>query len=219
MGGNAEVGGPVHLGCADLDLQRVTVRPGDFCMQGLVAVGLRFGNVVVKPSGKRHPDLVDDAEGMVAVGDCRDNHAQGNQIVNFADVERLLLHLVVDGVEMLGPALKFRLYPLVRQTGFQQISGRGDVFLPLRPCFVQLLFQVVVGFGVQILERQIFQLPLDLPDAETVRQGREDLKCFLSDFLLPMLRHRAQRPHVMEAIGELDHHDPQVFRHRQKDLA
>ena len=85
--GDAEVRRAVHLGRADLDLQRLAGRPDDFCVQGLVAVGLRFGDVVVEAARHGHPDLVDDAQRVVAVGDGGDDHAQGDQVVDLAQVQ------------------------------------------------------------------------------------------------------------------------------------
>ena len=219
VGGNPKIRRAVHLGRADLDFQRLAGRPDDFGVQGLVAVGLRFGNIIVEPPRQRHPDLMDDAEGMITVGDSRHDDPQGDQIVNLAEIQRLLLHLVVDGIQMLGPALELGLDAFFRQPCFQHVGRRGNVFFPLRPRFVQLLFQLVVGVGIDIFEGQVFKLPLDLPDAEAVCERGEDLQRFLGDFLLPMLRHRAQRPHIVQAVGELDDHDPQVFRHRQQNFA
>ena len=68
-------------------------------------------------------------------------------------------------------------------------------------------------------ERQVLELPLDRVDAEPVRQRREDLERLLGLLLLLLLRHRLDRAHVVQAIGELDQDDPDVLGHRDHHLA
>ena len=52
-----------------------------------------------------------------------------------------------------------------------------------------------------------------------MREGGEDLQGLLSDFLLSVLRHRGQCPHIVQTVCQFDDHDTQVFRHRQEDFA
>ena len=68
-------------------------------------------------------------------------------------------------------------------------------------------------------EGEVLQLPLDRVDAEPVRERREDLERLLGRLLLLLLRHRVERAHVVEAVGELDEHDADVVRHRDDHLA
>ena len=73
---DAELGDLVHRLGADLDLERIPLRH-DGRMQGLIAVGLRHGNIVLEPSRDRLPHRVDDAEHAIAVLDRRDEDAHG----------------------------------------------------------------------------------------------------------------------------------------------
>jgi hypothetical protein len=66
---------------------------------------------------------------------------------------------------------------------------------------------------------QVLELPLDRVDAQTVGQRREDLERLLGLLVLLLLGHRADRAHVVEAIGELDQDDPDVLGHRDHHLA
>ena len=68
-------------------------------------------------------------------------------------------------------------------------------------------------------ERKVLELPLDLPDAEPVRQRRVDLHRLRRDPLLLLRRQRSQRAHVVEPVGELDEHDAEVLGHREEHLA
>ena len=84
---------------------------------------------------------------------------------------------------------------------------------------VELLLDFVVSGGVDVLKRKVFELPFDLPDTKTVRERRENLQRFLGDAFLTRLGHGGEGPHVMEAVGQFDDHDPEVLGHREKDLA
>ena len=73
--------------------------------------------------------------------------------------------------------------------------------------------------GSSDLEREVLELPLDLPDAEPLGQRRVDLHRLAGDALLLVRRQAVQRAHVVEAVGELDEDDPDVLGHRQQHLA
>ena len=68
-------------------------------------------------------------------------------------------------------------------------------------------------------EGQVLELPLDRVDAEPVGQRGEDVERLARLLLLLVLGHRAERAHVVQAIGELDQDDPDVLGHRDHHLA
>ena len=68
-------------------------------------------------------------------------------------------------------------------------------------------------------EGEVLELPLDRVDAEPVGERGEDLERLLRLLLLLRLRHRADRAHVVEPVGELDQDDPDVLGHRDHHLA
>jgi hypothetical protein len=77
----------------------------------------------------------------------------------------------------------------------------------------------VVVLGLQEAERQVLQLPLDLPDAQPVGQRREDL--------LRLLRQRRRAGRLgggipaqrLQPRGQAQQHHPQVAREGQQHLA
>ena len=77
----------------------------------------------------------------------------------------------------------------------------------------------VVGLRVEVAEGEVFQLRLELPDAEPVGERRVDLHRLLGDAELLVARHRAERAHVVQAVGQLDQDDADVVDHRQEHLA
>ena len=79
--------------------------------------------------------------------------------------------------------------------------------------------QLAIGLGVDVLEGEVLELPLDLPDAQALGQGRVDLGGLLGDALLLIGRQRPERTHVVEAVGQLDEDDSDVVSHGQEHLA
>ena len=74
-------------------------------------------------------------------------------------------------------------------------------------------------FGCKRLEGEVLELPLDLLDAEAVRQGGVDVAGLLGRAALLPLRHDRQGAHVVEPVGELDDEHPPVPRHGDEHLA
>ena len=72
---------------------------------------------------------------------------------------------------------------------------------------------------MQRLEREVLELPLDRVDAEPVRDRCVDVERLACLVDLLLLRHRVDRAHVVQAIGELDQDDPDVRGHRDHHLA
>jgi hypothetical protein len=68
-------------------------------------------------------------------------------------------------------------------------------------------------------EAQIFQLAPNLAHAQPVRDGGVDIERFLRDFLLAVGRQMFEGSHVMQAVGQLDQHHPNVVHHGQHHFA
>ena len=120
---------------------------------------------------------------------------------------------------MLGPAGHLSFDPGLVQLGAQQPDHPLDVVLPRLPLGVEQLRDVPVGARVQVLERQVFQQPLHLPEAQAVGQRRVYVQRLLRDHDAPLLRQRVERSHIVEAVGQLDQHDADVLGHRHQHLA
>ena len=68
-------------------------------------------------------------------------------------------------------------------------------------------------------ERQVLELPLDLVDAEPMRQRRVHLDRLLGLLHLLLLAEILDRAHVVEPVCELDQDHADVLRHRDDHLA
>ena len=98
-------------------------------------------------------------------------------------------------------------------------AGLGDVALALFALLVDQALDLLVLARVQGGEREVLELPLDRVDTEAVRERRVDLEGLLGLLDLLLLGHRAERAHVVQAVGELDQDDPDVRGHRDHHLA
>ncbi len=78
---------------------------------------------------------------------------------------------------------------------------------------------MAVGLGLEVLQREVLELRLDRVQAEPVRERREEVAGFGRDADLFLGRQPAERPHVVEAVGELDQDHAHVRRHREHQLA
>ena len=75
------------------------------------------------------------------------------------------------------------------------------------------------GLRLEVLERQLLELVLDLAHPEPVGDRRVDVARLLRDLDAALLRQVVQRPHVVQPVGELDQDDADVVHHRQQHLA
>ncbi len=83
----------------------------------------------------------------------------------------------------------------------------------------QLLGDFLVFFRVGIAETQVFEFPLDLPDAQAVGQRGEDVEGLLGDPAALCIREGAQGAHVMQPVGQLDKDHPHIAVHCQECFA
>ncbi len=72
---------------------------------------------------------------------------------------------------------------------------------------------------LQVEEREVLELPLDLRDAEPVGERRVDLHRLARLVDAALRRQRRERAHVVQAVRELDQDDPDVLGHRDEHLA
>jgi len=68
-------------------------------------------------------------------------------------------------------------------------------------------------------EGEVFQLALDLPDAEAVGERRIDVERLARDLAPLDLGQGVERAHVVQAVGKLDEDHAKVLRHRDHHLA
>ena len=211
----------MHLPGTNLHLERKRhLAPADDrCVQGLIHVRLRDGNVVLEAPWHLVPQRVDNAQYGIAVRHGVHQHANGNQVINL--VKRLVLqhHLAVDAVKVLRAAVNRVVDMLLIQLGGQLVDDHADIFFPLRALLPDLLHQVLVPNRVDVAQGQVLQFLLDGVHAQPVRNRRIDVQRLARNRHAPLFLLEFQRPHVVQAVSQLNQHDADVLAHRQNHLA
>jgi len=100
----------------------------------------------------------------------------------------------------------------------QHRGGLLDVLLAVGAALADHPADLLELARVQRLEREVLELPLQLVDAEPVRERRVDLERLLRLLHLLLLAEVLDRAHVVEAVGELDQDHPHVLGHRHDHL-
>ena len=173
MGGNAVLGKVMHLKGADLHFQRDAAFAHHCGVQGLVHVLLWRGDVVIKLSRHRVPELVDHSQRVVAIGVGVNQDADSVEVIYLVELFALggvLLDLSIDAVDALRASVQ-----VCRDSGcLQRHPQRLALSIQIRftlhtPCG-QPAGDVLVLHRVDSTEGQVFQLPLDVPHTQPVGQ-------------------------------------------------
>ena len=213
------LGALVHLAGPDLHLDRLSLRSDDCCVQGLVQVELRGGDEVLEAPHNRRPDRVDRTKSGVAVLLGPDDHPHSDQIVDVVELLATKHHLLVDAPHVLGAPSHLRLDPHLREPCSELLLDLSEVDLTLGRPGRDHVVDLGVALRVQRGETQVLELLLEFAHAEPVSQGRVDVHRLPRRLLLLLSGERCDRPHVVQAIGELDDQDSNVVGHRDEHLA
>ena len=82
----------------------------------------------------------------------------------------------------------------------------------------QHLDQLAIALRLEVLEREVFELPLDLPHPQPMGERGVDLHRLARDAGLLLRRQEAQGAHVVQPVGELDDDHPHVLGHGHEHL-
>ena len=120
---------------------------------------------------------------------------------------------------MLGAAGDLSVDPELIELLGEVFARLIDVALAFGPLLGDESLDLVVLARVQRLEGEVLELPLDRVDTQAMRDRGVDVERLPGLLDLLLLRHRADRAHVVQPVGELDQDDPDVRRHRDHHLA
>jgi len=101
----------------------------------------------------------------------------------------------------------------------QPLDRLRDIGLALRALLVEQLGDALVGDRILEAEREILELPLQLPDAEAVRERRIDLERLARDLRRRLELRRRVVAQRLQPRREPDQHDADVLREREQHLA
>ena len=121
---------------------------------------------------------------------------------------------------MLRPAADFR-FDVGACKRIAQPHDRGiDILLAPAAFLGKQRGDFPVGLRLQDAQRQVFELPFELPDAQAVGERRKDVECqprhVVTQLGIVALHDEAHR---LQVIRKLDQHDTHVLRHREQHFA
>src|SRR5215216_1568109 len=119
---------------------------------------------------------MNNAERAIAVAYVSDHHPQPSQVVDLVELLVATHHLVVDGVEMLDPAVHLGLYPGLAQVAQQLRRRPVDKRLPVTASRRDQALYLLVAPRVEGCEGEVLEFPLYRVDPQTVGEGSIDLQ-------------------------------------------
>ena len=117
-----------------------------------------------------------DAEHAVAVAHGVYEDPDRGQVVDLSEVFLVAGHLLPHGEDVLGPARDVGGDSDLLELAGEDVTQVGHQLLALVTLARDPLRHILVRVGLEVAEREVLELPLDLPDAEPVRQWRVDVE-------------------------------------------
>ena len=162
---------------------------------------------------------MDDAERRVAVLDRIDEDAHRPDVVERVDADLLAPQLAEDAVDVLRPAAHVGGEPRGRELALQRRDHVADVALAIEPSLVDEPGDPLVFVGLERAQRQVLELPLELPDAEAVGERRVDVHHLARGDAAAATFASHQMAQRLRPLGKLDQHHADVLDHREEHLA
>ena len=163
---------------------------------------------------------MDDAERRVTILHAFGDDSERDEVVHLFELDFLPPELLMDAPETLDAPVDLD----HRDLRFGELAADGRLQLldePFgrAPLGVDADAERFVRLRFEIAERQLLELVLDLAHAEPVGDRRVDVARLLGDLDPALLRQMVERPHVVQAVGQLHQDDADVVDHREQHLA
>src|SRR5690606_36906925 len=111
----------------------------------------------------------------VAVRHGVDQDPDAANVVELIEVDALAPRLPPDAVDVLRTPRHLRAHAGGLERALELADDLGDVSLAIRALRGEPACDAVIVLGLEVPEREILELPLELPHAQPAREGREDL--------------------------------------------
>ena len=159
------------------------------------------------------------AERRVAGGRIGDQHAHAVDVEHLRERVALFAHFLVYGIDRLLAAGDGGGDPRLDEAAANHVEQPVHHLAPVAARRLDRAGEDPVAHRVQVLEREVLQLEVERVQTQPVRDRRVDVERLARDALAMDRRHRVQRAHVVEPVGELDQDDADILRHREQHLA
>ena len=164
MGSNTIFGSSVHFIGTDLDLKWLTLRSDKGCMERLVHIRLRHGNIILESARYRLVHFMDYSESRVTVSHCLYLDTHCKYIIDLVKSLILVLHLLVDTEEVLYPSVDLSLKPCVIYMLLNIRNDPLDICFSLHKSVIDLLLKVCIYLRHKVTHGKVIQLNLNLTD-------------------------------------------------------
>ncbi len=216
---DAVFGDVVHFARADLQFDALLARTDHGRVDGAIVVLFRRRDVILETSGHDRPGRVHDAERLIAIPDGFDGDAEGKQIGQLFEADRLALHLPPDRVRpLLAPFHHRRDAAIGKLLGQLLFDLSGKIVIALGECR-QPLGDDAIGIRIKLAERQVLELFAHLLHAHAAGERRIDIDRLLGGAALALRRHEMQRAHIVQTVGELDEQHAHVVCDCEQEFA
>ena len=173
--GDTQLGMAVHVVRANLHLHRTAVGTDERRVQGLVVIVLRIRDVVVELAGQVGPHIVHDAERRITLRHGINQYAYRADVEDLAKRRVLALHLAPDAVDVLWPSGYLGMDAVVPERLPERRFDLRDEYLTLGPLLIERCGDFLVDLRLQEAEREVLELPLQLPDTKSACERRINL--------------------------------------------
>lgn len=209
----------VHLARAHLEFDRRAERPDERRVQRLIAVDLRDCDVVLELAGYGLVERMQRADARVAVERAVDDDAKAVHVEHLRERQLLVAHLAVDAVDRLFAPGDLGVELRVGHRALRGLENLADHFAAIAARGLHGLLERRVAMRIEVREAHVLQLAIRIVQTEPVRDRRIDVERFARDAATLFHRHRAERAHIVQAVGELHEDHAHVARHREQHLA
>ena len=222
--GQSLFGNLVHASRPDLNFHPFARRRHHGGVQALVTISFWKADPIAQTVGVGLVKVRDDAVGAPGVGLFRfvgriEDDANGKNIVDLFEGHPLLLHLAPDAVNALRPAFYLALNPRFFQGAANGQGKRIDEPGAHGFSLAQFGGDCLVILRFFVFQRQVFQLRFDAVQAQAVGQRCIHEQGFARNLLLLVRTHVLERPHVVQAVGELDQNHAHIIAQGQQHFA
>ncbi len=171
----------VHLLRTDLDFENFAFGAEHGGVQRAVTVLLRARDIIVELIGDVAPQPVHQSQRRVTIADFGHQYPHRANIVYLREADTLVLHFAPDAVDVFCAALDFELQAGVVEHPTQVALHAFDELIALQPFAIEQPGDLAVGFGIDVPEREILQLPLEVSYPQAMSQRRIHVEHLLTD--------------------------------------
>ena len=146
------------------------------------------------------------------------NDPDSKQIIDLVNCLVLILHFFVDAEKVLDSSINLRLNSSILYMLTDFVNNALDIFLPDTLSDCDLVYQVIICLRLQIFQRKVIQLYLDLGNTESLCNGCVNFQRFSGNPLLALRLLILKCPHIVKTVCQLDQDHTDILGHGKKHL-